>query len=92
MVDAEKKEDLSESWSWVSKFDSFWIDPGPLREDSLAFAHLRSKRPTLKPGEVEVRVEAIGLNFRDVLNVTWHVFWAKVTGKTVRRCRSKWEP
>ncbi|CAL1148755.1 unnamed protein product [Cladocopium goreaui] len=29
----------------------------------------QSKRPTLKPGEVEVRVEAIGLNFRDVLNV-----------------------
>ena len=35
---------------------------------SVAFP-LRSKRPTLKPGEVEVRVEAIGLNFRDVLNV-----------------------
>jgi len=32
---------------------------------------LRSKRPTLKPGEVEVRVEAIGLNFRDVLNASW---------------------
>lgn len=25
----------------------------------------------LKPGEVEVRVEAIGLNFRDVLNAPW---------------------
>ena len=29
----------------------------------------QSKRPALKAGDVEVRVEAIGLNFRDVLNV-----------------------
>ncbi|CAK9055131.1 unnamed protein product [Durusdinium trenchii] len=29
----------------------------------------QTKRPSLKAGEVEVRVEAIGLNFRDVLNV-----------------------
>ncbi|CAJ1416737.1 unnamed protein product [Effrenium voratum] len=29
----------------------------------------QTKRPQMKPGEVEVRVEAIGLNFRDVLNV-----------------------
>ena len=29
---------------------------------------LRTKRPVVNDGEVEVRVEAIGLNFRDVLN------------------------
>ena len=29
----------------------------------------QSKRVALQPGAVEVRVEAIGLNFRDVLNV-----------------------
>ena len=48
-----------------------------LQDEALSFVKklefnafpLRSKRPTLKPGEVEVRVEAIGLNFRDVLNV-----------------------
>ena len=38
-----------------------------------SLTHLRalpqSKRPALKAGDVEVRVEAIGLNFRDVLNV-----------------------
>ena len=30
---------------------------------------VRTKRPVVNDGEVEVRVEAIGLNFRDVLNV-----------------------
>ena len=29
---------------------------------------VRTKRPAVNDGEVEVRVEAIGLNFRDVLN------------------------
>lgn len=37
----------------------------------------------LKPGEVEVRVEAIGLNFRDVLNAPWFETGTKALLRTV---------
>ncbi|CAJ1424888.1 unnamed protein product, partial [Effrenium voratum] len=49
--------------------------PQPLgRVLDLGHEPQRTKRPQMKPGEVEVRVEAIGLNFRDVLNAVMGMY------------------